>query len=284
MRCAWKEFMDVLPFWMREKVDSIGSGSLQELRIRSGLPPELILRDQNVSLDRQASREDIRFVVNAASKYSPWAAATSAQGYITSPGGHRIGICGEAVMEHQTMRGIRSPTSLCIRIARDFPGISEGIPLSDRSILIIGKPGSGKTTLLRDLIRRYGQSCNGSVGVVDERGELFPVFNEVPCFARGKNTDILHNCPKKVGIINLLRTMSPSCIAVDEITHEEDCEALLQAGWSGVSLIATAHASSKNDLLSRPVYASLIGKRLFDDLVILQSDKSWKTERMPYAN
>ena len=68
MRCAWKEFMDVLPFWMREKVDLIGSGSLQELRIRSGLPPELILRDQNVSLDRQASREDIRFIVNAASK------------------------------------------------------------------------------------------------------------------------------------------------------------------------------------------------------------------------
>lgn len=78
----------------------------------------------------------------------------------------------------------------------------------------------------------------------------------------------------------LLRTMSPGAIAVDEITADEDCDALLQSGWCGVELLATAHAANAEELNRRPIYQKLILNRLFDWLVILQQDKSWRLERM----
>lgn len=87
-------------------------------------------------------------------------------------------------------------------------------------------------------------------------------------------------CGKKEGVEALLRTMGPETIAVDEITSEGDCNGLLHAAWCGVSLIATAHAGSRTDLYERPVYKPLISGHIFDMLVILQKDKSWKAERM----
>lgn len=272
MRCAWQEFLSVLPLWMRQDVDRQGSGTLQELRLRRGQVPELVCAEGFKRLDREVESDDLTFVVNAASRYSPWSASTAAQGYITAPGGHRIGLCGDAVIHDGKLSGIREVRSLCLRVARDFPGIADGIAPTG-SVLVIGPPGAGKTTLLRDLIR--SRSATASVAVVDERGELFPGG-----FATGQRTDILTGCGKAEGTDTVLRTMGPGCIAVDEITSEADCEALLKAGWCGVELLATAHAGSKKDLETRPIYAKLLHCRLFDTLVILQRDKSWRTERM----
>ena len=78
----------------------------------------------------------------------------------------------------------------------------------------------------------------------------------------------------------LLRTMGPDIIAVDEITAAEDSSALLQAGWCGVSLIATAHASDRIDLLNRPIYKPIIQSRLFDCLVKMQYNKTWTVGEM----
>ena len=273
MKCAWKELLAVLPPWCRSEVDMLGRDTLQELRMRIGLPPELIRANGPVRLKRPVSQEDLSCIVNTASRYSPWSAATTAQGYLTAPGGHRIGLCGQAVMQGGEMTGMRQITSLCIRVARDFPGIAQKLQGAKGSLLIIGSPGSGKTTLLRDLIRQRGDQ--GSVGVVDERGELFPLE-----FDTGQRTDILTGCTKAQGIEMLLRTMGPAVIAVDEITSERDCEAIIKAGGCGVSLIATAHAACNQDLHTRPVYKPLIRSRIFDTLIILQSDKSWKAERM----
>ena len=115
---------------------------------------------------------------------------------------------------------------------------------------------------------------------MDERGELFPFVNGTSCYTIGKNTDILTGCSKRQGIDMLLRTMGPYCIALDEITDDSDCQALLNAGWCGVSLLATAHAGSKGDLFSRPVYRPLITSHIFDTVLLLQVDKTWKAERI----
>lgn len=273
MMCAWIEFLAVLPPWMRHEVDMLGKSDLQELRMRVNAPPELVRRSGIHILQRIVEKEDIRFCVNAASNYSPWAAAGVSQGYITAPGGHRIGLCGEAVIKNGEVTGLRDITSLCVRIARDFPGIGISAAKHGGSLLVIGAPGWGKTTLLRDIARQI--SKEKTVAVVDERGELFPVG-----FSRGKRMDVLTGCPKPAGMDMVLRTMGPDYIALDEITAEEDCRAVIRAVGCGVRLLATAHASSMEDFQSRPIYAPLITYRIFETVIILHSDKSFHVERM----
>lgn len=277
MNCAWAELLAILPQWMRTQVHERGRDNLQELRLRINQPPELICSTGREGLKKPVSAADLQFVINAASKYSPWSAATISQGYLTAPGGHRIGVCGEAVIFDRQMTGIRTPRSLCIRIARDFPGIAASLRKLTGSVLIIGRPGSGKTTLLRDLIRIRSRERPDSIAVVDERGEVFPGAVD---FETGPRTDVLYGCSKEEGVDMLLRTMGPGTIAVDEITSERDCKALIKAGWCGVELLATAHAATREDLYSRPVYRPLIQSSLFEHLVILHGDKSCTSERM----
>ena len=280
MRCAWQAYINLLPIRMRQDVDKLGSQTLQELRLRLNMPPELVSAEGSVWLKDTVSKDDLSFCINAASRYSPWSAATSAQGYITASGGHRLGICGTATTTDGKMTGITELSSLCLRVARDFPGLAKKITAVKGSILILGRPGSGKTTLLRDLIRQKSELENEYIAVVDERRELFPKIQGDCCFPPGKHTDILTGCTKAQGINAVLRNMNPTIIAVDEITAQEDCDALIQAGWCGVKFLATVHAGSRRDLYTRPVYKPIIKSGLFDTLLILQPDKSWRMERM----
>ena len=280
MLCAWEALLNILPMRFRTAVDRQGRAGLQELRLRSGQSPQLDTNNGTIWLQDTVTASDIQFTINAASKYSPWSAESIRHGYITAPGGHRIGICGEAILKNGQLSGFQRPAALCIRIARDFPDISKNIMLHEHSLLILGPPGSGKTTLLRDLIRRYSNSISGSIGVIDERNELFPIFNDRYCFDTGKKTDIITGCGKRQGIETILRCMSTSMIAVDEITAADDCSALIQAGWCGVKLLATAHAANLDDLHMRPVYKPIIESQLFDAYITLKRDKTWHMERV----
>ena len=272
MTCAWKELMGILPQWMRQEVDRLGKDSLQELRLRINAPPELVLSGGSRWLSRAVSTDDLQFCVNAASRYSPWAAETVAEGYITATGGHRIGLCGDVVLRNGQVGALRKLDSLCIRVARDFPGMGREVRISD-SLLILGAPGWGKTTLLRDIARNLAD--RETVCVVDERGELFP-----DGFLRGKRMDVLTGCPKASGVERVLRTMGPQWIAVDEITAEEDCGSLLHALGCGVKLLATAHATSCRDLKKRTIYRELLQMGLFSQVLVLNSAKKWHMERM----
>lgn len=273
MRCAWKELLAILPPWIRSEVDEHDKETLQELRLRINAPPEVIRSVGYREIGKDVSISDLQYCVNAASKFSPWTTTTAEKGYITAPGGHRIGLCGQTVVAPNGKLQIREITSLCIRVARDFPGIAHRAGEVSGSVLILGAPGWGKTTLLRDLSRKISE--RETLCVADERCELFPAG-----ISRGKRMDILSGCPKVLGLEQLLRTMGPSYIAVDEITAPEDCEAMILAANCGVHLLTTAHGTSIEDFLTRPVYRPLAAQRIFTTILVLHKDKSYTVERM----
>ena len=280
MKCAWQAYLEILPLWLRKDVDTLGKDKLKELRMRSGSPPELVLRDKSVWLRKDVKQEDLDFVLSAASNYSAWAASTMAFGYLTAEGGHRIGVCGNVVTENGRMKGIHTPLSMCIRVAREFPGIAQGADNIDGSVLLIGPPGSGKTTLLREWIRARSQRGPGCISVVDERGEVFPRYQGTYCFHPGPRTDVISGCTKAQGVTCVLKTMTPSCIALDEITSEEDCGALVNCTWNGVDLLATAHASCVEDLYRSEIYKKIVQAGMFQTIIVLDRHQQWRVERI----
>ena len=100
------------------------------------------------------------------------------QGYISLPGGGRVGLCGQAILQNGELRGIEHIASLNLRIAREIPGAADPLMAAVYSMkygmLIYGPPGSGKTTILKDVIRQLTDGSYGyhTVAAADERGEL----------------------------------------------------------------------------------------------------------------
>lgn len=198
------------------------------------------------------------------------------EGFVTLKGGHRVGLCGTAVMHNGTIENIKNISSLNFRISHQIKGCAEKLYnqiFTDGlcNILIAGAPMSGKTTLLRDLTRILGS--NYKTSVIDERGEIAAVWNGIPQNDIGINTDVFDGYPKADGILTAIRVMSPQIIVCDEIGGEADMNAVKHASYCGVYVAATIHAANINELVKRT------GADIFDKIVFL-SDKGTVTHIM----
>ncbi len=207
-------------------------------------------------------------------------------GFITLPGGHRVGLSGKAVMRQGELIRLTDISGFNIRISREVKGAAdrllEGVLDKDGSIyntLIVSPPRLGKTTILRDLIRQLsnGDEKRGrrgyKVGLIDERSEIACMEKGIPQLDVGIRTDVLDGSPKAEGILLFLRTMSPEIIAMDELGKKEDIMAVEDSINCGVKIIATIHAKGWEDLQQRLALKMLLQKKMFQRLIILGNSK-----------
>ncbi len=228
----------------------------------------------------KVSRQEMRESFNRLCGYSVYSHLdTISQCFITLPAGHRVGICGTAVTENEKVTAIRDVNSLNIRIAGEYKGCADEVLARAfenhlSNVIIAGPPSSGKTTLLRDIARQISGGKFGEyykVSVVDERCEIAPVSDGVCLCDLGANTDILSLFRKAEGIMCALRSLSPHLIVCDEIGTKSECEAIKSALNSGVMLVLSIHASSKEELFMKPQFKKLLESGTVFSAVILST-------------
>ena len=260
--------------------NQISFSNLQEIRLRIGKP--LIIVSDNIEfvLRKTIEKEELMEILEYVSNYSLHAFENELkQGFITIEGGHRVGMTGQVLIENGEVKNIKHISSMNIRMSHEILNCADVIlPYITRNkqiynTLIISPPRCGKTTLLRDLVRqvsdgsRWVKGC--TVGVVDERSELGGCYLGVPQNQLGIRTDVLDNCPKSKGMLMLIRSMSPQVIAVDELGSTEDIHALEYAMHCGCKMIATVHATSMDEIRSKPLFEQMVKERRFERYVVL---------------
>ena len=260
--------------------NQIPFSKLQEVRLRIGKP--LIIVSDNIEfvLHKTIEKDELMEILEYVSNYSLHALKNELkQGYIKIEGGHRVGMTGQVLIENGEVKNIKHISSMNIRMSHEILNCADVIlPYITRNkqiynTLIISPPRCGKTTLLRDLVRqvsdgsRWVKGC--TVGVVDERSELGGCYLGVPQNQLGIRTDVLDNCPKSKGMLMLIRSMSPQVIAVDELGSTEDIHALEYAMHCGCKMIATVHATSMDEIRSKPLFEQMVKERRFERYVVL---------------
>lgn len=260
---------------------------IQEIRIRSGQYLHVTIRGKEYCVTRNGGISDnlstgiyiehdlIDDIFSSVCEYSVHShEETLLSGFITIDGGSRVGFGSSANQKNGQTSSVRFINSINIRIAKQIVGcadlIYESILLHGiKNVLIAGAPSSGKTTILRDLCRILGNEYR--ISLIDERSEIACCRYGVPENDVGIMTDILDNYRRSDGIEIALRSLSPQIIVCDEISNQKDSEAISNVSGCGVSVIASVHSPSFDDLKKNKIIYKLVKQKVFDYVIFLKS-------------
>lgn len=291
-----EEILHIFPDFMRPRWEKVAERAdrLQEIRLRVGQPVTVLMDNREKFLSERgeltdeisyagcSDEKELEAILAHICHYSIYAFADEIrQGFMTIRGGHRIGLSGQVILEDgERIRNIKYIRYLNVRIAHEVKGVSDkALPfLYSRgevlNTLIVSPPGCGKTTMLRDLVRNissgtiYGKGRN--VGLVDERSEIAGSYLGIPQNDIGIRTDVMDACPKREGMMMLIRSMAPAVLAVDELGNAEDVEAMHRAVQCGCKMLATIHGFSLEEVGSKSYMKTVLEECLFDRYLLLK--------------
>ncbi len=290
-----EEVLCLFPEGIRDRWREVAAQaeSLQEIRLRAGMPLSVWMDNRECFVDRQGRIVDrperaarpapgeLEELLKHLCRYSVYAFADEIrQGFLTVQGGHRVGLAGQVILDGEgRIKNMKYIRYLNIRIAHQVRGAADPVmPCIYEeghvmNTLLISPPGGGKTTMLRDIIRQvsegtaYGEGVN--VSVVDERSEIAGSYLGVSQNDVGIRTDVLDGCPKVEGMMLLIRSMAPQVLAVDELGSIEDVQALLLASGCGCRLLATVHGGSLEEVRHKNYMRYVMEEGLFERYVML---------------
>lgn len=264
----------------------INWNSVNEIRIRADKPIVVVISGEKYFLgengltkrlgesiySNKTTIEDIIFRASECSIYS--VNEQIKKGFIMTKGGVRIGIAGNLIEEKGVIKTMTNFSSLNIRIPHEIKNCSlkafNSIYYNDtvQNTLIIAPPGGGKTTFLRDFICQLSErNLAYNVLVLDERGEL----DTGKPHSLGNFTDVISFSRKIVGFENGIRSLSPDIIVTDELSEKDDIDAIMYAVNCGVKIIASIHASSIDDFVSKENARRLIQEQVFKRYIVLSN-------------
>ena len=268
---------------------------LEEIRIRANKPVILKLRQVEIVLNYTITTNEIIGILQNICNNSIYTYQNQiCNGFITLPGGNRVGIAGNVVIKDGQVSNISYIYSLNFRISHQINGASDNIlkyvlDTENNTIfntLIVSPPGAGKTTIIRDLAKRISNGINEinfrglEVSIIDERGEIAAMTKGITFNNVGIRTDVLDNVPKSIGIRMAVRSMAPKVIIADEIGNKDDVNIINYAICSGVKCIFTAHGSDMEDLLKNNEINKIINLQLFSKIIFLDEKQKGKIKNV----
>lgn len=275
-----QDLLQYFPERLRESIGTFGDG-LTEIRLRREKPiilmrsSDMLFIDSNSRVTKAFDSECVNVTSAEIDSFFYAICKNSVHsfqedicsGFITLSGGHRVGLCGTAVIRDGKITNIKNISGFNVRVSRELIGSGEGIYnrifcSGLKNVLIAGVPASGKTTILRDLCRLLGSRYK--VSLIDERSEIAAVYMGVPQNDVGMNTDVFDGYSKADGLETAVRVMSPDIIIFDEAGSQDEFRYMEHAMNCGIRICASMHASSIEEIKRRiPFWKS------FDHIVIL---------------